>query len=52
MTEPLVNEICAMLKPLRYKEREALKPDAIEDDPLALGTSLFELYLDLQRFAM
>uniref|UniRef100_A0A1B6MMV1 C2 domain-containing protein n=1 Tax=Graphocephala atropunctata TaxID=36148 RepID=A0A1B6MMV1_9HEMI len=51
MTEPLVNDICATLKPLRYKERPRAN-DNIEDDPLALGTSLFELYLALQRFAI
>lgn len=52
MVEPLVNDICAMLRPLNYKDKERPNADYLEDDPLALGTSLFELYLALQRFAM
>ncbi|XP_054263461.1 protein unc-13 homolog 4B-like isoform X2 [Macrosteles quadrilineatus] len=50
MTEPLVNDICASLKPLRYKDNSHTAN--MEDDPLALGTSLFELYIELQRLSV
>lgn len=51
MCEPLVTDICMSLKPLRFKDGP-IKNGNIENDPLAMGTTLFELYLVLQRFSM
>lgn len=50
MCEPDVIEICKNLKRLNYTGINA-SPDESEQDPLSEGTSLFELYLAVQRFA-
>ena len=49
--EPLVTEICALLKPIKFKERAA-EDVSYASDSLAMGTSLFELYLIVQKLAM
>lgn len=48
--EPLVTDVCMTLKPLKFKDQA--KNGEYENDPLAMGTTLFELYLILQRFAV
>lgn len=48
LCEPEVKEICKNLKKLHYNFNSL--PDAT--DPLLEGTSLFELYLAIQRFSM
>uniref|UniRef100_A0A0A9YAH0 Protein unc-13 D n=1 Tax=Lygus hesperus TaxID=30085 RepID=A0A0A9YAH0_LYGHE len=51
LVEPLVTEVCSTMKQLKFKGNT---PD-IENadvDPLTMGTSLFELYLALQRCLM
>lgn len=48
LCEPQVLEICRNLKKLHYNFDNL--PDAT--DPLSEGTSLFELYLAIQRFTM
>nr|CAI5860663.1 unnamed protein product [Callosobruchus analis] len=49
--EPDVIEICKNLRSLRYSSYNDLTKEEGSPDPLAEGTSLFELYLALQRFA-
>jgi hypothetical protein len=50
LVEPVVTEACKSLKPLKFNNAEA---DGIYDnDPLLMGTTLFELYLIVQRFAV
>ncbi|XP_069677889.1 protein unc-13 homolog 4B isoform X4 [Periplaneta americana] len=50
IVEPVVTEVCKSLKPLKINDRSA---DGICDgDPLSMGTTLFELYLVVQRFAV
>lgn len=47
LCEPEVKEICNNLKKLHYEFNNLSK----DTDPLLEGTSLFELYLTIQRFA-
>jgi len=50
LVEPVVTEVCKSLKPLNFNNTEA---DGIyHNDPLLMGTTLFELYLIVQRFAV
>ncbi|XP_047990570.1 protein unc-13 homolog 4B isoform X3 [Leguminivora glycinivorella] len=64
LVEPEVTEVCKSLKRLNYNEGSTnsvhlagglngstgLGAPRVEDEPLAMGTTLFELYLALQRF--
>lgn len=64
LVEPEVVEVCKSLKRLNYNEGSTnsvhlagglhgatgLGAPRVEDEPLAMGTTLFELYLALQRF--
>lgn len=52
MCEPEVTVICKSLKKLNYTGYNDLTNGDANVDPLTEGTSLFELYLALQRFAM
>ncbi|KAJ8881430.1 hypothetical protein PR048_017911 [Dryococelus australis] len=48
MAKEVVVDVCKKLKPLKFNERPE---DGIYDnEPITMGTTLFELYLDLQRF--
>lgn len=50
LVEPVVTEVCKSLKPLKFNDRAQ---DGIYDnDPISMGTTLFELYLVVQRFAV
>lgn len=64
LVEPEVTDVCKSLKRLRYSEGSTTSvhlaggvngdsgiggPD-VASEPLAMGTTLFELYLALQRF--
>jgi len=50
LVEPVVTEACNSLKPIKFNNTEV---DGIDDnDPLLMGTTLFELYLIVQRFAV
>ncbi|KAJ8944670.1 hypothetical protein NQ318_015878 [Aromia moschata] len=51
MVEPEVREICKGLKKLNYTGYNSLTNGDANTDPLTEGTSLFELYLAVQRFA-
>ncbi|CAH1967098.1 unnamed protein product [Acanthoscelides obtectus] len=51
LCEPDVIEICKNLRSLQYSSYNDLTKQEGSPDPLAEGTSLFELYLALQRFA-
>ena len=43
-----MNEVCEQLRPLRFND--PVNGENIErEEPLAMGTTLFELYLALQR---
>ncbi|XP_014244942.1 protein unc-13 homolog 4B isoform X2 [Cimex lectularius] len=48
MVEPLVIDICTSLKPIRFRGNVP-DMDSTENASLAMGTSLFELYIALQR---
>nr|CAD7430429.1 unnamed protein product [Timema monikensis] len=50
LTEEVVTEVCKTLKPLKFNDRPG--DDIYDNDPLTMGTTLFELYLILQRFAV
>ncbi|KOB79071.1 putative succinate semialdehyde dehydrogenase, mitochondrial [Operophtera brumata] len=64
LVEPEVLEVCKSLKRLRYSEgstnsvhlagglsgETGIGTPTVENEPLAMGTTLFELYLTLQRF--
>lgn len=64
LVEPEVLEVCKSLKRLRYNEgstysvhlaggingETGIGATKVENEPLAMGTTLFELYLTLQRF--
>ena len=56
MAEDVVVEACKLLKPIKFKEIHNRLENRFEegdDNPmLKMGTTLFELYLGLQRFAM
>ncbi|XP_063220892.1 protein unc-13 homolog 4B isoform X3 [Bacillus rossius redtenbacheri] len=48
MAKEVVMDVCKTLRPLKFNERPE---DGIYDnEPITMGTTLFELYLDLQRF--
>lgn len=50
LIEPVVKATCKSLKPLKFNEDPA---EGIHDnDSITMGTSLFELYLTLQRFVV
>nr|CAD7447691.1 unnamed protein product [Timema bartmani] len=46
LTEEVVTEVCKTLKPLKFNDRPG--DDIYDNDPLTMGTTLFELYLILQ----
>lgn len=64
LVEPDVVEVCKRLKRLNYNEgstnsvhlaggingETGMGAPQVADEPLAMGTTLFELYLALQRF--
>lgn len=50
LTEPEVVTVCKSLKRLSYDGIPTLENEP--SDPLTIGTTLFELYLVLQRFVM
>ncbi|KAJ8919012.1 hypothetical protein NQ315_016917 [Exocentrus adspersus] len=52
MCEPEVKAICKSVKKLNYSGYNSLTNGDINVDPLTEGTSLFELYLAIQRFVM
>lgn len=50
LVEPEVTRVCKSLKKISY-DWNCIPKDLVEE-PLNLGTKLFELYLSLQRFVM
>lgn len=64
LVEPEVTDVCKSLKRLQYNDGSTssvhlaggingatgLGDHKVESEPLAMGTTLFELYLTLQRF--
>lgn len=50
LTKPLVGEICSNLKPLKFKGNLLdIDKNNADYENLTIGTSLFELYLALQK---
>ncbi|XP_039281647.1 protein unc-13 homolog 4B [Nilaparvata lugens] len=53
LTEPVVTDLCMSLKPIKYNENDVpIKDETSDSILLAIGTTLFELYLGLRRFAV
>ncbi|KAK7866889.1 hypothetical protein R5R35_006049 [Gryllus longicercus] len=50
LVEPVVEDVCRSLKPLKFTSE--ISSEVNENDPLTMGTKLFELYLILQRFSV
>lgn len=48
MCEPFVTRICRNMKPIDTEENSQLE---IANDPFSTGTSLFELYMGIKKFA-
>lgn len=48
MCEPFITRICMNMKPINFEENGRF---VVENDPLAMGTSLFELYIGIQKFS-
>lgn len=48
MCEPFVTRICVNIKPIDFHDNPRFE---VENDPLAMGTSLFELYMGIKKFA-
>jgi len=54
MVKPVVEDVCEKVKPLRFDESQTLSngtANGRSDEPLSTGTTLFELYLALQRLS-
>ncbi|KAE9529780.1 hypothetical protein AGLY_011876 [Aphis glycines] len=47
MCEPFITRICVNMKPINFEENGRFQ---VDNDPLAMGTSLFELYMGIQKF--
>lgn len=47
--EPVVSDVCGQLRPLRFNDPDA---NVEKEEPLSMGTTLFELYLALQRLSL
>lgn len=47
--EPLIDQVCAKMRSSHFDENDG--QFEIDNDPLAMGTSLFELYIAIQNFA-
>ncbi|XP_026805055.1 protein unc-13 homolog 4B isoform X2 [Rhopalosiphum maidis] len=47
MCEPFITRICMNMKPINFEENGRFQ---VDNDPLAMGTSLFELYMGIQKF--
>jgi len=47
MCEPFITRICINMKPINFEENGRFQ---VDNDPLAMGTSLFELYMGIQKF--
>ncbi|XP_065338040.1 protein unc-13 homolog 4B isoform X3 [Cloeon dipterum] len=50
LVEPVVQQTCKNLKPLRFNEDPT--QGLYDNDDITMGTSLFELYIALQRFVV
>lgn len=50
MCEPFITQVCMNLRPINFKENGEFGTDN-DNDPLAMGTSLFELYVEIQKFS-
>lgn len=48
MCEPLIDQVCAKMKPIDIDGNGQFE---IDDDPFAMGTSLLELYSEVQNFS-
>ncbi|XP_050433740.1 protein unc-13 homolog 4B [Adelges cooleyi] len=48
MCEPFITRICMNMKPICFEENGRFE---VDKDPLAMGTSLFELYMSIQTFS-
>jgi hypothetical protein len=48
MCEPFITRICMNMKPINFEDNVRSE---VDNDPLAMGTSLFELYMGIQKFA-
>ncbi|XP_025200200.1 protein unc-13 homolog 4B-like isoform X2 [Melanaphis sacchari] len=47
MCEPFITLICMNMKPINFEENGRFQ---VDNDPLAMGTSLFDLYMGIQKF--
>ncbi|CAH0392053.1 unnamed protein product [Bemisia tabaci] len=52
LCQPVIQEVCQKLKPLTFTAEDTIPENQYENDPLSMGTTLFELYLALQRFTV
>ncbi|XP_059472886.1 protein unc-13 homolog 4B isoform X2 [Neocloeon triangulifer] len=50
LVQPVVQDTCMSLKPLKFNEDPA--QGIYDNDSITMGTSLFELYIGLQRFVV
>lgn len=50
MCEPFITQVCTNMRPINFKGDGKFDSDD-DRDPLAMGTSLFELYIEIQKFA-
>lgn len=49
MCEPFITRVCMSMKPINFEDNG---PVEVDKDPLvAMGTSLFELYMGIKQFA-
>lgn len=48
MCEPLIDRVCAKMKPIDIEGNGQFE---IDDDPFSVGTSLLELYTEVQNFS-
>lgn len=48
MCIPLIDQVCAKMKPI---DIEGNGQCDIDNDPFAMGTSLLELYIEVQKFS-
>lgn len=48
MCEPLIDQVCAKMRPINIKGNGQLE---IDNDPFVMGMSLLELYTEVQNFS-
>lgn len=50
--QPCVKEICSLIRPINVENNDIIDSIDTNNDNLTMGTSLFELYLILQKYLM